>query len=584
MPASADSVHTATPIAHTGPPRRRRWVRVCRVVAIFLAALALMAGGILAVRYYDSHVRLQTALTLAEEARALMDQGDDENASRKIDRAYRIMPREPAVMRTMAQLMMRHGRASEALWLWRQLDFVTTPSMEDQAGMAETCLSQNQAEEARTILQEMPESAQNLPVVMEVRASLLRVDGRTAEADALLRQALALQPERPISVLRLASMDLAAPFPETQATALNKLWELSRTREAIALRAWELLARHPQLTAPQSQELLDLVNAHPAATDRARYAVLHALVRLQPSLKQATVEAESQRQQGRPLDQSLDYLGWLSALGEHERILSLVPEDRVIDVPSLAPVYLEALAGLERWQDIRRVLKRATHPMLPPSETALLQARCARGLKEGDSQVRAHLEDACRRALGERQYSTLERVATALERFGHADLAHCLYEDASTVPAFRVPALEKLYEIHSQRRESGRMLALLREMDQAGSRTREHAATEVYLMCLMGLELEGMPERITLLEQDGSLTPHRAALLRALVTFRAGDLAALRATVTDIDPAKLTSGQCAVLAGMLQACGEIARAFAVGEPIVRSALLPEEERLLGRAL
>ena len=174
-------------------------------------------------------------------------------------------------------------------------------------------------------------------------------------------------------------------------------------------------------------------------------------------------------------------------------------------------------------------------------------------------------------------------TAISLRTVGDTEQVLAALKEAAALPQLRTSALEALLAAYTQQRNSDAMLATLKDFVQARP-GRSQLETLIYLKLLLGNEIESVAAQLPELATSVRISASAASFLSALAAFRIGHGAELREKVVLIDAAKLSTGQRAVLAALLQACGDVVHAFAIAENISRATLLPEEERMLRRAL
>ncbi len=564
--------------------RARRW-RIVRRWMVRIVLLAVIGTALGLVGWYGyKHWKLIKARRDVARAEESMKAEDYVTAMNAMREAYQGAPKDPEVLRGMARLLLKAGQADKTLWFWKQLSHQEPLKAADKVEMAQACLALGRADEAGAIIHGLaPEDLGTRPA-LEVQAALLKLGGDLAEADKTLRRALSVDPDDPESILRLAAMDVTSPFLEIRSRAADQLWKLARGTSRHATRAAAILAESHGLNAPQARELHKLMEGKSGASERDRCRVLLAVVELNPEMRAPVLAAEAAKRNGQSPPEMVEYFQWLFALGEHDAILERLKSASVLDVPQLAPLYMESLAAKERWDDIREELSRSAVSMLPSYEHALLEARCLRGLKESDDQVKARLEEAGRRALTTHQMAPVQRVAAFATRMGHGEVAALMYQEATKMDALRGPALAQLYVLQEEDRNPEDLLETLTQLGKAGLLTHAQTAQELYLKSLLGVELESVPARVDALAKEDGISSNTARFLHALLSFRMGDLASLKQGIDGIDPAALPVGQRAVYAGLLEACGEASRAFVIGEPIQRLLLMPQERQMLEKAL
>ncbi|MEZ0386613.1 MAG: hypothetical protein ACAI34_06080, partial [Verrucomicrobium sp.] len=503
------------------------------------------------------------ATKLAAQAAEQMKTEKWDDASRILGEAYRKSPTNESVMRGILELITKSSPSAERqLYFYRQISAVGHLSMEDKVRMAECHLALRQGAEAHQILDGFTPAEREGRYGLELQALMLRSEGRMEEATKLYRESLLLATDDPQARLKLAGMDLRSAFTEVQTQATEMLWQLARGRDAIALSAMDVLASDVRLTPAQSEELLKLINEHPFASARRRFGVLTAYLRVNPSRKDVIVGAESSKVEGKPVEERMDFLRWLSSTGDQERFLKLVPMEKALLMRELFPPYVEALATAQRWEELKEVMKKATVVPLTEAEKALLEARLARGLNEPSRIVRGYFQEACRHAAAMKDYRGLLRSAGFAEEAGYTDLALEAYMNAAK--ASKDPALmERILAMQQRRQDPEAILTVLDEILAVQPLGREHWSSALYLKLLIGREIETSAALVPALLGDGRLASNSARFLEALVAYRAMDLDRVKAELAVVDPGSLPAGQRAVLARLLSDCGETARAFAI---------------------
>ena len=108
--------------------------------------------------------------------------------------------------------------------------------------------------------------------------------------------------------------------------------------------------------------------------------------------------------------------------------------------------------------------------------------------------------------------------------------------------------------------------------------------TQLYLKLLEARDIETMADEAQSLAISRKSALPILQLVQALAAYRYGNLDAALRESESLPLEKLTTGQRAVLAGILHACGKTTLAFQIAEKITQDILLPEEKRFLRSAL
>jgi hypothetical protein len=473
--------------------------------------------------------------------------------------------------------------AERQLYFWRQIVASGEATLEERVKMAICHLAQRQQDEARAILDSFSPQDREGRHGLELQAYLKRAEGRPNEAVELLRRAWTLASDDPESRLKLAAMNLKNPFREIQEQANATLWEMASRQDEFALAAMEILARDTRLPESRAGQLLELAKEHPFMSVGRRLQVVSAIIQSVPERKGALIDAEGARFEGQPMEVRMEYLRWLATTGGHERFLEEVPREKAMLMRELFPLYAEALAGAERWEELKGVLAEAGGMPMNPATKALLQARVAEGTGEPVNIVRGYFQEACRHAAATRDYRGLLRSAGFAEAAGFGEIALEAYRtagEASSDPA----VMERVLAMETGRQNAAAVLETVEKLLELQPMSKEHGAKVLYLKLLLGEELEITAQRTQELLSEDRLEADAAGFLEGLAAYRAIDLERMKAVLAQVEEDGLPVGQRAVLAGLLGIAGETARAFAIAERISPLLLLAEEEVFLRQAL
>lgn len=530
--------------------------------------------------------RERLALHFISEAEGHLERADYAACANAIRSARRWSLKNERVLRVSIEFLDKAGGEDNAkLHMLRELIETGHATLAERARVGRLLLARGEVRGAREELAAFSEDEQKMPPVLELRAALRRAEGFPAEADRLLLQALELDHGEPESRLRLALLEMRAPYPETRRSARARLFEIATGEDDHALQAIERLSRESELTGNEARELQRLLAQHPAQTPQKRLDTLAAMMRARPQDREAILDAESASGQGMDEERLAILTNWLNAQGAADRALALLPEAQAEKSSKLFNVRIAALARLERWEEVERLLKRPG--TIPMSRTGiqLWLARAANRHRDGIPQVRQALQAALM-ASGEGSDAQSAQLTLAVaEELAQWDLAIRACEGiAKNHPRTRVTMLEKIFEISLRDKHtpgvvsaSARLAELQPQNDQAVFRAR-------WFSFVAGEGIEASMH--SLLEESARYQqPGPRHLLLALAAWRMGDLERTREHLAQMPGAvDLSTGQRAVHAGLLSACGSVGPAFQLAERVPAALLLPEELRFLKRAL
>lgn len=552
------------------------------MVGASLALGLIVAFGIPEIR---GHLTRRHLRELTAEAATNLANGDPESATKLLTQAYQIDARNPETLRLMAKsLEQLPGGLPGAVYFWRQLIETHEATIEDTVAHATLLLRGGSLDEARKFLDSLPAAEKRTRPALELKASILRVDGRTDAADRLLRAAYLADSSNPESQLKLAVLDLDSPFPEVKERAAEALWQIAQSGGKEAVNAMRHLANQAKLSAPRATAMRKLLEKLPKTNDERRLSILSGILRALPSERESIIDAEAARQQGRPFEKTATFLRWLATNKEHERLLTLLPPSQAIRDADLFLPYVAALENTHRWNELRDLIRKNPSLPIPPATSALILARCAHSLKEPSEVVRGHLSDALKRAWVAKDRPSVIAVGNAADEFGQPDIAIEAFGLLASQPQYKLPMLDRLLQIHQRQHDLTGMIDVINRCLKEQQSNPAYLETWCYLKLLEGSEMEKAADTIRRHVQDNPERRPTASFIEAFAAYRYGDLELAGREAKSVVTSRLPPGQRAVLAGILQACGREADAFQLAEKVPDSLVLDEEARFLKVAL
>jgi tetratricopeptide (TPR) repeat protein len=383
-------------------------IAVCVLgVALYFAAPPI--GG--AIKAWQSR-------RLAREAFALIDQKKWSEANAKTRDAYLLRPTEPESWRANARLASRTGQNTVALEWWKKLDDEHRLTVEDRrdfvgvaitageltvaAKQVEALLAQRAGPEPIDIvLAGQVAARQSDPVLAIDYAQRVLADKRAKPYNILSAATLILSatrresppyagawkqiedvardPKNPGSLdalVVLAREEALPPIPAIGGTASLSFESTSTLQSTPATQSGDTvtlnLAATPPPTGGATMSLLEIANAlenHPDARPYHKLLALELHARHDPILTDQYVADAVQRfANGAPLaqiyegsaefaDETLAALAaWLNKIGRPAKTLEMLPQARALQRRDLFLHYLNALAALQRWSEIKDLL------------------------------------------------------------------------------------------------------------------------------------------------------------------------------------------------------------------------------------
>ena len=138
--------------------------------------------------------------------------------------------------------------------------------------------------------------------------------------------------------------------------------------------------------APLLPDLIASIEAHPLAKTMHHLLVADLLMAQEPAKRAELIQAAIDRY-GKSKDEGelTALAAWLYGKGEFDKVLTVLPLTRAVTDRALYLQYLDTLAALGRWTEIRGLIQARKSP-LDPMISQMFLARCASQL--GETEVR----------------------------------------------------------------------------------------------------------------------------------------------------------------------------------------------------
>ncbi len=377
---------------HEEPVGWRRWLNGRRLV-IVLFAIAVVAGAVFGAKPIYRELKARRALAIAEQAGEALDRGDGAKASALLRQAALMAFQDERVAARITYHAARAGDLASVAEIGKQID-AGQASPEEIIVFGERSLDAGKTAEAGRALDTLPSS---LPPDLAARraavlAGCLHAQGQTENAKSTLRQAIGNLPAADTDSLRvmLARVLLGEEGAPSRDEARQLLEQAAAGSGKDAAAALRLLAASSAGIAPAAQKDLDetaeRLRKHPAASPADELFIARLVVSSDPSRKDEAVKTMVARmkERGASTDDRVVAARWLIGLQEHEAVLDLIdPADPSKHAGALM-VRLDALSGLNRWDDCSRLIEDNHGGTLPDTFYYLFRARIAESRGEKD--------------------------------------------------------------------------------------------------------------------------------------------------------------------------------------------------------
>jgi hypothetical protein len=376
------------------PPEEIRARRIRRFT--FLGAVAVCALGI--ALYFtgppiSGAIKAWQSRRLARQAFALIEQKQWNEADAKARDAYLLRPSEPESWRAIARRLCRTGQGTTSLEWWKKVDEEQRLTIEDRRDFAAAALAAGELATAGTQIDQLLAQRvgpQPVDILLAGQLAVRRSDGVLAVDYA--ERVMADKRAKPYEVLSAAVLVLSVTKPESPShvAAWKRIEDLARdSGNAASLDALVFLAQQQSLapsrvpgetslslgpggTATRQPattmgllEVADALEKHPDARPYHKLLALQLRVQNDPTLTDQYV-ADAVERFGNADDETFAALAaWLNGVGRSRKTLELLPLDRAVKRQDLFLQHINALAALERWDEVKEVLTSERFPLEP---------------------------------------------------------------------------------------------------------------------------------------------------------------------------------------------------------------------------
>lgn len=396
-------------------------------VLAILIVLALVLGGYGAKTLYHK-LKTQRAEQFAAEGETFAQQKKWSEAANKYRAALQLEPFDYRALRGAAQLATRLNRP-EAADLWEQVLKLPECTTQDRQEYAEVLVKRGQLKNAEDILQDLLKTAPD-PKTLSVAAQYSQKMNDTSKAIEFMRAALNRAPADDLLRFQMADVMAGSTDARQHADARKILWELAEKEGPAKQPAVEALGRSPELSNSERERLVQLLDSEKSGSVMDSLIAADLQLQLHPERANEIYDQTIARWNSGESPDLLELARWLNLHQQAERVLSLYPIDAAFENDQLLLSRLDALATLQRWNDIDTLL---THPniALDPSVVESFRARTA---QERNSSLDADLHWNHAISLAGADPMKLRFVATFAEQSGATKIALKTYEQLAKFP------------------------------------------------------------------------------------------------------------------------------------------------------
>lgn len=560
----------APPEAALPPAPWKRWI-----VFGVAAALILAVGAFGAKPAYRKFKQWRSG-RLAASAVQLLEQNNPAAAREKAQAALMLSPGNATALRAMAQALTRVTNAA-ALQFWAQLIQTGQAHATDRRTFIEQTLRAGAAEVAGRELQKLLNESPEHPVNLWLASQWFTLINNRTQALEYAALAALRDPTNRQYKLFLSSLQYDAAEASQKQTARSNVWNRAHDNDALGLEAMMFLAQRSDLTLDEKRELISRLQQHPARNITHELLALTLRIAAEPNRRSDILNEAIEHYHKAEPEKRVRFAVWLNQNNESDRTLTAVPLEEALKRKDFFLPFVDAMAALGRWAELRTIFETKQ----PPMETAYVeafQARCDLELKNR-SLADLHWRAALRAA--ERNPEQLLWLARYAEKCDEIETARKAFRSLIACVGNPLPAFRELQRFTERNGSTVELRDLLGEMTRRWPNDLALQNDFAYLNLLLGTELAASYQVASrLAAQFPDSLPFRTTL--ALALYRQRDFqAALNAyRGKDYQWQMALKNQRAVHAAVLAANGQTIDAKQLLAGFTPQSLRPEERALI----
>ena len=347
---------------------KRRRVIIWSIVAV------LVIGAAASAKFSYHRLKAWRAEHFAGQAEQFAAASKWNEAAEKYRAALQLDPLNYVALRGAAHLATRLGRP-EAADLWEEVIKLPECSVQDREDYSDLLVREGKLKTAEPLLEKLLKSDPDAKT-LTIAAMYARKSGDRSKAIEFARLAVKRAPNDEQTEFQLADLLAASTDANERSEARRILWNLTEKNGETQQAATEALAKAPELTDPERTRVLQLLEV--SKTGGIMNSLLAADLRLQlhPEQAEEIYNATIARWNAGSSEELTNLARWLNTHQQPERVLSLFSIEDAFKDNQLLLARLDALAILQRWNDIDSLL---AHPdlTLDPSVLESFRARTA---------------------------------------------------------------------------------------------------------------------------------------------------------------------------------------------------------------
>lgn len=544
----------------------KRWVWVV------LGVVVLAAAGVLGYHW----VKITRAERFATAGDSFVKAEKWNDAAMQYRVALQLDPTSYHALSSAARLA-SGGDRPEALELWQRVVAVPRATIQDRQDYAEYLIKTNRMALAEKVLDPL---LKNNPDTKTLRlaARYSTKIGDDEKAVQFARIASERAPNDDATRFQLAELLALSREPQEQANARKILWELAGKSPEFKQVAIEALAAAPQLTADEQARLVKELAS--LAPNTLKDDLLAADLRLQlhPDDSVKIYREIVDRWKESKTEDIIQVARWLNIHQQAELVISSFPIERAFEDNQLLLTRLDAMAILQRWNDIDELLGQGEVTLDP----AVIESFHARTAQERNATLDAEVHWSHAISLAGTDPFKLKFVANFAEQSRATAAALKAYEQLARFPEQADFAYRGIQRVGQASGETATQRTAMAKISARAPEDPNAADQLAYLNLLLG---EDIDKNVAIAKKLAAQYPNRLSyrVTAALAHLRQHNAVAALAEFNGpvpIEWSRALPGWRAVYAAALMGSDRTDEAQKIIATIPKDKLNPEERTLL----
>ena len=549
-------------------------IRARIILALLISALILWV----AIPPAYHRLKVWRAMKFLAQSEVAANEGNIPKSIGLMRRAILMVPNEDAVFRKVRLFNASFGDPN-ALTSLQSLMLEKQATPQELLTLAEQALKSDNTVIAKAALDQLEEDHSVRKIIVQMRL-LDKENNLKAALDLAKKELPALAPEDAEKVLlATAELTLQSDVPASRQILMQLVDKNSATGiAALRLLASQSLANRAAESL-KADKVADKLLAHPMHTPDDALLALDLRLLENPAAKPALLAQSMAERASRPPDEALAFARWLNRRLHYKESVDFIGRERAASNADWLLLYLDALAGLERWNDIFTMLDADTIIGLSDSIRLLFLARAAE--KSGNRESADASWREMQLGLAYEKPEVVSFIAAYALRIGEREQAIKAYTSLSHRKETALEGYLGLIRCWPQNTPAAELLPFYKEFTESFPMLAEAKSDQTYLKLLTN---EKPATTAAIAKEFYDTTPQSLASLSvaALGLLKTGNPSAADALYEGKSIPWLSAPAAwkTVRAAVLYAIGKKKEADELVRTINKSQLRPEERALL----